>query len=86
MKEFGVWVKVIASSYTTYKVWVYFPWSWWDGDFTVTGNSYTTFTADGTFSTSEPTVGSGEAAQSVDYYDWVTSQTISYNNETLTLY
>lgn len=56
-------VKVMASSHNTCDVWVYFPWDYWSGMYTIVGN-YSSWTHSGTYQDSEPSSG---VSQSVGY-------------------
>lgn len=81
-------VQVRASSATTYDVWCYLPWAYWNGNYSVYGR-YNTWTHAGTNQSEEPTSGT---AQSLSYYDYVfgndsrlhTHSTKSTNYGTLT--
>ncbi|WP_298484096.1 peptidase G2 autoproteolytic cleavage domain-containing protein [uncultured Ruminococcus sp.] len=81
-------VQVRASSSTTYDVWCYLPWGYWNGNYSVYGR-YNTWTHAGTNQSEEPTSGT---TQSLSYYDYVfgndsrlhTHSTKSTNYGTLT--
>lgn len=56
-------VKVMASSHNTCDVWVYMPWGYWNGMYTIVG-TYSSWTHSGTYQDSEPSSG---VSQSVGY-------------------
>lgn len=76
----NVKVKVMASSGTECDVWVYLPWSYWDGDYTLIGK-YVSWTdgakTTGYISSSEPTSGTEQTGLAYD-----TFSTQSYVNQT----
>lgn len=57
-------VKVIPTAHDTFTVWVYLPWSYWNGNYAVNGR-YKTWTTDSTHQTAEPEGTSADTA----YYD-----------------
>lgn len=60
----SVKVKVIPTAHNTYTVWVYLPWKYWNGNYTVYGR-YTSWTYDGSNQTAEPEGTGSDTA----YYD-----------------
>lgn len=76
----NVKVKVMASSGTECDVWVYLPWSYWNGDYTLIGE-YASWTdgakTTGYISSSEPTSGTAQTGLAYD-----TFSTQSYVNQT----
>jgi hypothetical protein len=62
-------VKVIATAHNVYVIWAYFPWDYWNGNFTVQGNYYK-FVHSNTNQSNEPTDGT---AQSINYNYMMTS-------------
>ena len=53
-------VKVLATAHNTCDVWVYMPWTYWNGMYVTSGN-YTSWTHSGTHQSGEPTGGTSQA-------------------------
>ena len=66
----NVKVKVLASAHNICDVWVYMPWSYWNGNYSVNGH-YSNWVHSGTKQTEEPTSGT---AQSLRYRTLINSE------------
>lgn len=77
----GVKVKVIPTAHDTYTVWVYLPWTYWNGNFSVYGK-YKSWTSQELIQSEEP---EGSAADTAYYDQAFLTSTVNKATEATTL-